>query len=141
MKICVLQPSYDGSACDYQHYDPPRDLSRILPEHEYHHAFLEKVSTFAQVKALSRQGFDVFVNLCEGYLDSDVPSIDVIHALELLNVPFTGPTSALYDPPKELMKRCRAAGVVVNVRAGRVRVSPHAYNTEDEIGRFLDAVA
>lgn len=41
--------------------------------------------------------------------------------------------------PKEILKRCRAAGVVVNVRAGRVRVSPHAYNTRDEIDRFLDA--
>ena len=42
-------------------------------------------------------------------------------------------------PAAEVMKRCRAAGVVVNIRAGRVRVSPHAYNTEDEIDRFLDA--
>ena len=39
--------------------------------------------------------------------------------------------------PDEVMKRCRAAGVAVNSRAGRVRVSPHAYNTEAEIDRFL----
>jgi selenocysteine lyase/cysteine desulfurase len=39
----------------------------------------------------------------------------------------------------DVMKRCRQAGVVVNSRADRVRVSPHAYNTEDEIDRFLDA--
>ncbi|OWK36002.1 aminotransferase class V-fold PLP-dependent enzyme [Fimbriiglobus ruber] len=44
-------------------------------------------------------------------------------------------------PPKEIMKRCRAAGVIVNVRADRLRVSPHAYNTEDEIDRFLRVVA
>jgi selenocysteine lyase/cysteine desulfurase len=37
------------------------------------------------------------------------------------------------------MKRCRAAGVVVNNRADRVRVSPHAYNTEAELDRFLSA--
>ena len=42
-------------------------------------------------------------------------------------------------PPDEVMRRCRAAGVVVNNRAGRVRVSPHAYNTESEIDRFLEA--
>jgi selenocysteine lyase/cysteine desulfurase len=42
--------------------------------------------------------------------------------------------------PKDLVARCRAAGVIVNARAGRVRVSPHAYNTPDEIDRFLDAV-
>jgi selenocysteine lyase/cysteine desulfurase len=42
-------------------------------------------------------------------------------------------------PAEEVVKRCRAAGVVVNARAGRVRVSPHAYNTPDEIDRFLSA--
>jgi D-alanine-D-alanine ligase len=104
MRICVLQPSYAGSSCDYQHYDPPRDLSPLLPEHEFHHEFLSKTSAFSQVKALQRRGFDIYVNLCEGYRDSDVPSIDVIHALEDLNLPFTGPTSRLYDPPKDLMK-------------------------------------
>ena len=41
---------------------------------------------------------------------------------------------------KAVMKRCRDAGVVVNVRGGRLRVSPHAYNSEDEIDRFLDVV-
>lgn len=43
-------------------------------------------------------------------------------------------------PSAEAMKRCRAAGIIVNSRADRVRVSPHAYNTEEEIDRFLDAV-
>ncbi len=43
-------------------------------------------------------------------------------------------------PPKDVMRRCRDAGVVINVRAGRLRVSPHAYNTEAEIDRFLDVV-
>ena len=104
MRICVLQPSYAGSSCDYQHYDQRRDLSHLLPEHEFHHEFLDKISAFSQIKARQRQGFDVYVNLCEGYRDSDVPSIDVIHALEDLNLPFTGPSSRLYDPPKDLMK-------------------------------------
>jgi cysteine desulfurase/selenocysteine lyase len=40
--------------------------------------------------------------------------------------------------PDAIVKACRAAGVIVNHRAGRVRVSPHAYNTIDELDRFLD---
>lgn len=40
-------------------------------------------------------------------------------------------------PPDELVNRGRAAGVIVNNRAGRVRVSPHAYNTPDELDRLL----
>jgi cysteine desulfurase/selenocysteine lyase len=38
----------------------------------------------------------------------------------------------------DVMHRCFHAGVVVRNRADRVRVSPHAYNTEGEIDRFLD---
>jgi cysteine desulfurase / selenocysteine lyase len=42
--------------------------------------------------------------------------------------------------PRELMRRCHAAGVVVNVRGGRLRVSPHAYNTPEEIDRFVEVL-
>lgn len=104
MLVCVLQPDYSTSAVDYKNYDPPRNLSHLLPGDEVHHVFLDKRSTYQQLKALQQKGYDVFVNLCEGYLEWDVPSIDVIYTLELLGLPFTGPTTLLYDPPKELMK-------------------------------------
>lgn len=42
--------------------------------------------------------------------------------------------------PKDLMHRCRDAGVIVNNRAHRLRVSPHAYNTHDEIDRLVDVL-
>lgn len=42
---------------------------------------------------------------------------------------------------KELMKRCRAAGVVINCRADRLRASPHCYNTIDEIDRLASVLA
>jgi selenocysteine lyase/cysteine desulfurase len=41
---------------------------------------------------------------------------------------------------KALVAKYRAAGVVVNRRAGRLRASPHFYNTTDEIDRLVDAV-
>ncbi|MBK6936141.1 MAG: SET domain-containing protein-lysine N-methyltransferase [Chitinophagaceae bacterium] len=104
MKICVLQPDYSTTGVDYKNYDPPRDLSVLIPEHEVHTIFLNKLTAYRQLKELSKQGYDVFVNLCEGYLEWEVPSIDVIYTLEILNLPFTGPTTKLYDPPKELMK-------------------------------------
>ncbi|MBC7720757.1 MAG: ATP-grasp domain-containing protein [Pedobacter sp.] len=104
MKICVLQPDYSTSAVDYQYYDPPRELQPLLPNDEVDTIFLNKLTTYKQLKALQHRGYDIFVNLCEGYLEWEVPSIDVIYTLELLNLPFTGPTSKLYDPPKELMK-------------------------------------
>ncbi len=104
MKICVLQPDYSTSAVDYQHYDPARNLSALYPGATVDHVLVNKLTTYRQLRDLSRKGYDVFVNLCEGYLEWEVPSIDVIHTLELLNLPFTGPSSNLYDPPKPLMK-------------------------------------
>ncbi len=104
MRICVLQPDYSRSEVDYKHYDPTRDLARLLPGHEVHHVALNKVSTYRQLKELAGCGYDIFVNLCEGYLEWDIPSIDVIHALELLKLPYTGPTPTLYNPTKPLMK-------------------------------------
>ncbi len=104
MKVCVLQPDYSTTGVDYKNYDPPRDLSQWLPDAEVHTVFLNKLTTYKQLKELSKKGYDIFVNLCEGYLEWEVPSIDVIYTLELLDLPFTGPTTKLYDPPKELMK-------------------------------------
>jgi hypothetical protein len=104
MKVCVLQPDYSTTGVDYKNYDPPRDLSVLIPEHEVHNVFLNKLTTYKQLKQLGKEGYDIFVNLCEGYLEWEVPSIDVIYSMELLNLPFTGPTTKLYDPPKELMK-------------------------------------
>ncbi|GJP56824.1 hypothetical protein CLOM_g15870 [Closterium sp. NIES-68] len=48
--------------------------------------------------------FDVFLNLCDGAWDEDRPGIEVVQALERLNVPFTGADSRCYEPSKEQMK-------------------------------------
>ncbi len=104
MKVCVLQPDYSTTGVDYKNYDPPRELAPLIPEHEVHNIFLNKLTTFRQLKELSKQGFDIFVNLCEGYPEWEVPGVDVVFCMESLNLPFTGPSTKLYDVPKELMK-------------------------------------
>ena len=104
LKVCVLQPDYSTSNVDYQYYDPTRNLSSLLPEAQVDHVLINKLTTYKQLLALKNQHYDIFVNLCEGYLEWEVPSIDVIYTLDLLNLPYTGPTANLYDPPKELMK-------------------------------------
>lgn len=40
-----------------------------------------------------------------------------------------------------LVRRCRQQGIVINHRAGRLRISPHAYNTFEEIDRLLEILA
>ncbi len=103
-RICVLQPDYSASGIDYKNYDPRRDLTPLLPGVQVDHVYLNKLTTYKQLKVLKKKKYAVFVNLCEGYLEWDIPSIDVIYSMELLNLPFTGPSSVLYDPSKELMK-------------------------------------
>lgn len=104
MKVCVLQPDYSTTGVDYKNYDPPRNLSALLPEDEVDHVFLNKLTTYRQLKELKKKNYDIYINLCEGYLEWEVPSIDVIHSLDLLELPYTGPSAKLYDPTKELMK-------------------------------------
>ena len=53
----------------------------------------------------------------------------------------SGIVSVAYKDPAELAKKfhgCREAGVIVNRRAGRLRVSPHCYNSLDEIERLVE---
>ena len=110
MKICVLQVSYERSRLlkDYAAYDPPRDLAALVPDWSVTNLFLDKATTYRQLKETRRRGFDVYVNLCEGHLEWDVPSVDVIHALDSLGLPYTGPSAALYEPRKEFPESRRA---------------------------------
>jgi selenocysteine lyase/cysteine desulfurase len=41
---------------------------------------------------------------------------------------------------RAIVRRCRAQGVVINQRAGRLRISPHCYNTPEEIDRLIEVL-
>jgi selenocysteine lyase/cysteine desulfurase len=41
---------------------------------------------------------------------------------------------------RQAVRRCRAEGIVVNQRAGRLRVSPHCYNTAAEIDQLMSVL-
>jgi selenocysteine lyase/cysteine desulfurase len=50
---------------------------------------------------------------------------------------------SLLPPGKDvgaLVRQCKEQGIVVNHRAGRLRVSPHCYNTTEEIDRLLEVL-
>ncbi|MEM3874181.1 MAG: aminotransferase class V-fold PLP-dependent enzyme [Candidatus Bathyarchaeia archaeon] len=44
------------------------------------------------------------------------------------------------DKPKEIAEQLRRMGIVVSARANGIRVSPHFYNTEEEIDKLIDEV-
>src|SRR6266487_6331284 len=57
----------------------------------------------------ARKHFDVYLNLCEGYekgedADWEYQGIDVVRALEELNLPFTGADARFFDPTREEMQ-------------------------------------
>jgi D-alanine-D-alanine ligase len=74
----------------------------------------------------ARNAFDVYLNICEGYErddDSDwtYEGIDVIRALEELNLPFTGADSSFFDPTREEMQAAADAHSVGFAKGYRVK--------------------
>ncbi|MBK9926769.1 MAG: hypothetical protein IPP66_15965 [Anaerolineales bacterium] len=58
-----------------------------------------------RLRSLKEQNdFDVYLNLCEGEEPPDYSGLDVVKALEKLNLPFTGSDSKFYDPTRETMQ-------------------------------------
>jgi D-alanine-D-alanine ligase len=57
----------------------------------------------------ARNEFDVYINLCEGHENDGIEErayegIEVVRALEELNLPFTGADSKFFDPTREEMQ-------------------------------------
>ena len=51
LRICVLQPDYSTSSVDYQNYDPPRELSHLMPNALFTNVFLNKQSHVAVLRS------------------------------------------------------------------------------------------
>ena len=73
----------------------------------------------------ARNEFDVYLNLCEGYEidgeeDWQYQGIDVVNALEELNLPYTGATPQFFDPTREEMQAAAERHDVSFVKGYRV---------------------
>lgn len=112
LRICVLTSGYAQSQSPFGEYDPQVDPSRWGPQHHWTHAVLHKATAVRELTALVTQGFDAFVNLCDGAADEDRAGIEVVETLERLGAAFTGADSQTYDPSRRAMKlACHYAGV------------------------------
>jgi D-alanine-D-alanine ligase-like ATP-grasp enzyme len=105
MRICVLDDSYEQSETPFKQFDFLPDPIRYLEGHHCERHFLHKATAVKQVLELSKRGFDVFLNLCDGAWDEDRPGIEVVQTLERMNLAFTGATSSFYEPTRQMMKR------------------------------------
>lgn len=112
MKICILDPSYENSDSPMKDYDPLSDVIRHLEGHECETAYIDKAKGVKQIVELSRRGFDVFINLCDGAWDEDRPGIEIVQTMERLGLAFTGASSDFYEPTRETMKKvCHFWGI------------------------------
>lgn len=111
MRVCLLTyDDRDPERPELPHV--PADPRPYLPSAQWTRVELEKTTAVRSILELTREGHDLFFNLCDGGWDSPAPGIEVVQALERLDVPFTGADSTFYDPSRPAMKRvCAAWGI------------------------------
>ena len=95
MRVCVLADEAFGN------YSPALHLKN----HEWK-LYNVKLPAFEFIRDIAmRETYDIYLNLCDGAEDEpDRPGVDVIQALETLNLPFAGADSAFYVPTREGMQ-------------------------------------
>jgi D-alanine-D-alanine ligase len=93
MRVCILSDE------DFEDFDP----SDYFDDYEWEMVYV-KVPALDFIRKLSRKNdYDVYLNLCTGAGEEEL-GIDVVQALEALNLPFTGADSRFYDPTREQMQ-------------------------------------
>lgn len=104
MRIAILHPDFSDSTAPYKDSDVDCDAARLLAAHDVSEHFIRKSSAVRQVIALSRDNYDVFVNMCDGSWGEDTPGIEVVQALEKEGCAFTGASAKHYEPSRVAMK-------------------------------------
>lgn len=110
IRVCVLNSSYEGSNSPTAQVDtwpssPAYWVKREKRNLQFTEQFIMKATAYAQVRELvASRKFDVFYNLCDGAKDEARAGVEVINALEDLQVPFTGADSRCFEPNKIDMK-------------------------------------
>lgn len=98
MKICVLTSLPDDD-------DIPYDPSPFMNGYQWKQHMVQPSDVEVQIKELMDEGFDTFVNLCDGTPDDPLSGIALVRALEKFNVAFTGANSKFFDPTRDEMKK------------------------------------
>jgi D-alanine-D-alanine ligase len=114
MRVCILSDE------EIKDFDP----APFMDGYDWEFVTMKKPVMGILKPLVARGEFDVYVNLCEGYEDDDedgYEGIDVVRALEELNLPFTGASSAFFDPTREEMQAAADAHGVGFARGDRVR--------------------
>ncbi|KAA0276708.1 MAG: hypothetical protein EDM79_06345 [Chloroflexi bacterium] len=117
MRICVLSDE------EINYFDP----SPYLTGYDWKMVTLT-APVFEKIRALADSGeYDVYMNVCEGYEFEDLQDdalgyhgVEVVQALETLNLPFTGADSHCFDPTREEMQAVADANGIGFAKGYRV---------------------
>ncbi|MBI1795348.1 MAG: hypothetical protein HYR70_14320 [Chloroflexi bacterium] len=113
MRVCVL---YDDETYGFT-------PAAFLKKFDWEMVTLRR-PVMDRLAALAKENrFDVYFNLCDGAADEDYPGLDVVQALEELNLPFTGASSNCYDPTREEMQSVAGANGIGFARGYNVKTS------------------
>src|SRR4051812_4783677 len=104
MRICTLLASYERSESPFRDVDTYLDPARWLPEHQWETHLIDKGTAVRSVRRLVRRGFDVFVNLCDGFWEEDRAGVDVVIELERQGQAYTGANPFFFEPTRQAMK-------------------------------------
>ncbi|MBV6451905.1 MAG: D-alanine--D-alanine ligase [Anaerolineales bacterium] len=128
MRICILSDE------KIEDFNP----TQFMEGYDWEFVTMKK-PIMGTLRALeARNEFDVYINLCEGYEKSDMgeegyEAIEVVQALEALNLPFTGADSTFFDPTREQMQAAADAHGVGFAKGYRV-------NSKDEAKRLVESL-
>ena len=115
MHICILSDE------DIKDFDP----TPFMDGYDWEFITMRKPVTQTVQSLAARKEFDIFINLCEGHDRSDwdedsYEGIEVVKALEELNLSFTGADSKFFDPTREQMQAAADAHGVGFAKGHRV---------------------
>mgnify|MGYP000672161950 CR=1 FL=1 len=121
MRVCILSDE------KIEDFNP----AQFMDGYDWEFITMQKpvVDTLRALEA--RNVFDVYINLCEGYEKVDLgehgyEGLEVVKALEELNLPFTGADSTFFDPTREQMQAAADAHGVGFAKGYRVKSKEEA---------------
>jgi hypothetical protein len=93
LRVCLLTYDTTDPSSTQPEDAVTADPRPFLPDAHWEVVELEKATAAGTLIQLTRGNHDLFFNFCDGAWDTDTPGIEVVQALERLDVPFTGATS------------------------------------------------
>ncbi|PGH13063.1 hypothetical protein AJ79_03900 [Helicocarpus griseus UAMH5409] len=91
MRICVIQPSYEGTGHALEEIDTEfSDLSHYSSQHTFENRFIHKATAKEEIDAIAREGFDFHINFMWGNYEDDVAGIEESRYFESLDLPSAG---------------------------------------------------